>query len=86
MRKCDELTSADSCLSRAHDQEMTFVLLARDLAAPATIRFWVAERIRLGKNQPDDPQLLEAIICANLMEVERERDGGIAPINKKTDL
>lgn len=71
MRKRDELTSPKACMVRAHDDEMTFVLLGRDAAAPATIRAWIAERVRLGKNQPGDPQLVEAEDCAATMEDER---------------
>lgn len=71
MRKSRELTDPRSCMSRARDDEMTFVLLGRDAAAPATIRFWAAERIRLGKNKPDDPQILEALSCAEHMEAAR---------------
>jgi hypothetical protein len=71
MRKIDEIHQAGSCLSRAHNTEMVFVLLSRDVAAPATIRFWIQERVRLGKNQPDDLQLLEAETCAQIMEDER---------------
>lgn len=71
MRKLDELTIHDSCFSRARASELIFVLLARDVAAPATIRFWVDERLRLGKNKPDDPQIIEAVKLANQMELER---------------
>lgn len=71
MRKHDELTNPKSCMSRAAPREMTFVLLARDVSAPATIRFWISERIRLGKNQPGDQQLVEAEECARTMEDER---------------
>lgn len=71
MRKVAELTNPSSCMSRARDDEMTFVLLGRDAAAPNAIRMWVAERIRLGKNEPDDPQVLEALECARTMEKER---------------
>ncbi len=60
MRKRDELTDPNSCLSRARDDEWLFVLLGRDIAAPAAVRAWIDERLRLGKNQPDDPQILEA--------------------------
>lgn len=70
MLKKNELTDPSSCMSRARDDEMTFVLLARDMAAPATIRFWIQERIRLGKNKPDDGQILEAERCADRMEEE----------------
>jgi hypothetical protein len=70
MRKKDELGSKDSCMSRAHSEEMTFVLLGRDVAAPAAIRAWVAERIRLGKNIATDAQIVEALACATTMESE----------------
>ena len=73
MRKVDELTNPNSCMSRAADDEMTFVLLARDESAPGTIRDWVARRIRLGKNKPDDEQIREALECARTMEAERAR-------------
>ena len=71
MRKRDEVSDPKSCLSRARDDEMVFSLLGRDEAAPATIRFWIAERIRLGKNQPDDAQLVNAERDARIMEQER---------------
>jgi len=44
MLKIDELTKPESCLSHARMDERIFVLLARDAAAPETIRFWAAER------------------------------------------
>jgi hypothetical protein len=73
MRKFYELNNPHSCLSRARDDEMTFVLLARDAAAPVAIRAWIAERIRIGKNEPDDAQVREAEHCARTMEAERSR-------------
>jgi hypothetical protein len=75
MRKRDELTNPNGCMYRAKDNEMTFVLLGRDVAAPTAILAWCAERIRLGKNVPGDPQLVEAVECATTME--RERVAGI---------
>lgn len=69
MRKSEELTAG--CMAKAREDEMTFVLLARDESAPATIRFWIAERIRRGKNQPGDAKLVEAEECALVMEAER---------------
>lgn len=72
MIKFHELTNPRSCLSKAREDEMLFVLLARDAAAPATIRFWVTERIRLGKNTENDKQIQEALACAWLMEHQRE--------------
>lgn len=74
MLKCHELADLTSCLHRAHDGEMVFVLLARDPVAPNMIRFWVEERIRLGKNQLGDKQIQEAINCARVMEEQRLAD------------
>ncbi len=60
MIRIRELTDPNSCLNRARDDEMTFVLLGRDPAMAATINFWIEERVRLGKNKADDIQILEA--------------------------
>lgn len=68
VKKSDELSDPRSCMSRARDDEWTFVLLGRDAAAPAAIRFWANERIRLGKNGAADPQIVEALACADAME------------------
>lgn len=75
MKKSEELTNPNSCMSRAADGEMTFVLLAHDVAAPDTIRDWVARRIKLGKNQRGDAQISEAFDCAR--EMEHQRINGI---------
>jgi hypothetical protein len=74
MRKQDELSNPNSCLNKARDNEWLFTLLERDLTAPATIRFWVAERIRKGLNHPRDAQIQEALTCAQEMEDERGRN------------
>jgi hypothetical protein len=66
--KREELSNPRSCMSKAREDEMTFVLLERDAAAPNTIRFWVKERLRLGKNQRGDSQIEEAYLCAGQME------------------
>ena len=71
MIKREELSNPNSCLSRARDDEMTFVLLGRDVAAPAAIRAWINERIRLGKNEDGDDQIVEAETCAASMEERR---------------
>lgn len=47
-----------------------FVLLGRDKATPATIRFWVNERIRLGKNTDIDDQIKQALLYAQLIETQ----------------
>ena len=72
MRKRDELSRTDGCMAKALDHEMTFVLLARDPAAPVAIRAWIGERLRIGKNHPGDPLVVEAEQCAATMERERE--------------
>lgn len=72
MRKRDELSNPRSCLNRARDDEWLFVLLGRDVTAPATIRFWISERLRLEKNRSDDPQINDAAACAVRMEQERD--------------
>lgn len=65
------LAIAHSCFNKAREDERLFVLLARDPAAPVAIRAWVAERLRLGKNKITDPQVREALECAELMDRER---------------
>jgi hypothetical protein len=70
MRKKDELTKEHTCMCHANENEMVFVLLSRDAAAPVAIRAWVAERLRLGKNQETDAQIVEALECAKVMEME----------------
>jgi hypothetical protein len=63
-------------MNRARDDELTFVLLGRDAAAPAAIRAWIAERIRLGKNRVGDVQLIDAEMCAQTMADELRRYQG----------
>ena len=71
MIKSEELNNPKSCMSRARDDEMTFVLLGRDVAAPVAIRAWIDERIRTGKNKGSDQQIIEAYAAAERMEQER---------------
>lgn len=78
MIKSQELTDPNSCMSRARDDEMTFVLLGRDRAAPFAILAWCQARIFLGKNKADDPQLVEARDCAMKM-VEQAGGSGFLP-------
>lgn len=73
MRKKDELSRKHTCMQHAHQEEMVFVLLSRDAAAPVAIRAWVAERLRLGKNVETDEQIVEALTCAETMESEGTR-------------
>lgn len=61
MRKCEELSDPNSCMSRARDDEMTFVMLERDIASAGTVLDWRERRIRFGKNKRSDPQMIEAL-------------------------
>jgi len=72
MRKQNEVKCETSCFNKAKEDEMLFVLLGRDSAAPATISFWIAERIRQGKNKHSDPQIIEAMECAIVMESQNK--------------
>lgn len=77
MLKARELSDPSSCMSRAKSNEMTFVLLGRDIAAPWTIRFWVVLRLLFRKNRYRDPQIVEALACADYMEsVKKSGDAG----------
>lgn len=58
--KKQEILNPDSCLNRAGVDELIFVLLERDDAAPIAIQAWIDARIRLGKNSADDSQIKEA--------------------------
>jgi hypothetical protein len=73
MRKSQELTDPASCFSKARDDEILFVLLARDPAAPGTIRDWIDRRIEMGLNQPGDSKLIEADECARRIEIEQDQ-------------
>jgi hypothetical protein len=68
MIKIREINDPRSCLNRAGENEMIFVLLARDQASPVAIRAWIAERIRLGKNTANDAQIIDALASAEYME------------------
>ncbi len=69
MRKRDELRGP-SCMTNALDDEMVFVLLGRDAAAPLAIRAWAEARIALGLNERTDEKIVEAFKCAETMELE----------------
>lgn len=75
MRKIDEIEQPDSCLNRARDKEMLFVLCGDEECAPDTIRDWVERRIRKGKNLPTDAKIIEALLTAKTMEMDAKRPG-----------
>lgn len=63
MKKKHEVELPGSCLNRADDDEMIFVLLGRDVAAFETINAWIDARIKHGKNVDGDSQILGAKRC-----------------------
>lgn len=70
MRKRFELNQG--CMAKAFDHEPTFVLLARDIAAPAAIREWCRLRCLHGKNGAQDAQITEALAIADVMQDEQQ--------------
>lgn len=64
MIKLEELRNPDSCLNKARMDEMIFVTLERDAAAPYAILKWAKRRIKLGKNKPTDKQIVDALEIA----------------------
>lgn len=71
MIKKRELKDPRSCLNRALDNETVFVLLGRDASAPAAIKAWALDRVRIGKNAMRDHEIQEALACAAEMEGKR---------------
>lgn len=67
MVKKMEKADGRSCWNKAGEDELVFVLLARDPAAGAAIEAWIEARVRLRKNQPGDTQLREAAAVASVM-------------------
>lgn len=77
MRKLDELILPDSCFNKAADDDLLFVLIQKDPAAPATIRFWIEERIRLGLNAQGDAKLASAESLAHRIELAQKYPGAV---------
>lgn len=81
MLKMTEMSNPDSCLNRALPTEMVFVLLARDAAAPLTIRFWCVLRWLRRKNRWSDPQIQDALKCARVMQAQRRLKQALGHFN-----
>lgn len=84
MRKIDEVTDLNSCFNKARPDEWLFVLLGRDPAAPYAVRAWAEERVRLGKNRADDPQIAEALAWADRADAERGNARRVELAEKKS--
>lgn len=72
MRKREELTDPNSCLNKAKDDEMLFVLLGRDRASVRAVESWIDERIYLGLNQPEDQKIIDAKHWVRTVIMEQE--------------
>jgi hypothetical protein len=69
MIKTEELVKG--CMAKAFDDEMTFVVMARDEVGADTIRDWCRRRIVKGLNKPGDAKITEALACADIMDTQR---------------
>ena len=58
----------DQCIKNAFEDEMLFVLMARDITAPQVIRHWVG----LNKGKHPQAKLEEALACALKMEKQHQ--------------
>jgi hypothetical protein len=70
--KSDQICDKDSCWNKAGLHEQMFILLERDIAFAATVRFWAEERVRLGKNKAGDDKIVEALTLAEQIEAENK--------------
>lgn len=83
MQKKLEVSNPDSCLGKAKEDEMIFVLRAKDPVAPHVIREWVKARIEAGLNTPSESKVKEALLSASVME--QQRAGGMFDIKQPSD-
>ena len=79
MKKRDELSDPNSCMSRAHDDEWTFVLLGRDLSSIVAVEAWIKDRLWRGKNTKDDPQIKEALLWCASVKMDLQSKGVFRP-------
>jgi hypothetical protein len=60
MIKVDELLLKDSCLMKAENEEMLFVLRAQDISSPKIVLEWIKENFETCSEE----KLREAFECA----------------------
>lgn len=65
MRKSEELTLRDSCFRKAGLDEPLFVLRAKDLLAPETVRYWANQALARGV---PDAKIASALVLVEQME------------------
>lgn len=69
MEKLKEIYSDDSCLNKAKDNEMLFVLRGQDMTSPQVILEW----IKVNFNHLPEDKLNEAFNCALKMKETKGR-------------
>jgi hypothetical protein len=77
MLKKDEIADPKSCLNKAADDEMLFVIREKDPCAIATVLAWINYRIESGKNTNSDAKIIEAMDWCN--KVGMRRNGRPSP-------
>lgn len=70
------LRGSDKCLAKVADDEPIFVLRAKDLTAPSTVRGWAHHARAVGCAEP---KVQEAFNLAASMESWAQRNGGKYP-------
>lgn len=69
MEKLKEINFDDSCLSKAKDNEMLFVLRGQDMTSPQVVLEW----IKVNFNHLPEDKLKEAFNCALKMKETKGR-------------
>ncbi len=69
MRKYEELNNSNSCLQKADDDEMLFILRAQDVTSPKVVLLWIAENI----DHLSNSKAREAFNCALTMRQHKGR-------------
>lgn len=71
MLKRHEISDPNSCLNKAKDNQMVFVLTENDKAMEETIEFWINKRIELGLNELGDTKMVTAQNVADYVRSQR---------------
>lgn len=72
MIKTKELSDPTSCLNKAKDEHLLFVMNGdTDESAPGSVRDWVRRRISSGKNKITDAKIVEALAWADTAEAKQ---------------
>ncbi len=58
---------AFDCFANAEPDEPMFILLGRDPVAGLVVELWAWLRVEMGKENDDDPMILEAKACAKAL-------------------